>query len=78
MMTKLCVRDVMVMDFYICLLWNQLINHLSCEALRPYETSCITNTNFQDFTTYITQQGYSYDEITISNINYDWWKNMQK
>lgn len=43
-----------------------------CEAIWPIDTQEFTNSNFQDFSTYIQQLGYTYTEIDVTNINYDW------
>lgn len=43
-----------------------------CEAVWPSNATSITNTNFEDFTTYIHQLGYTYDEISLIEINYNW------
>ncbi len=45
-----------------------------CEATWPSDTTSITNTNFEDFTTYITRLGYTYNEIIITEINYNWFQ----
>lgn len=43
-----------------------------CDAIWPINTQKFTNSNFQDFTTYVQNLGYTYDDIDLTNINYDW------
>ena len=42
-----------------------------CEAIWP-SGSCITSSNFQDFSTYIHTFGYSYTTVKETNCTYDW------
>jgi hypothetical protein len=49
-----------------------------CEALWPSITTSITNVNFKDFTTYVQQYGYTYNEISLTKVNYDWLKQSEK
>jgi hypothetical protein len=41
-----------------------------CEAI--WFDSFISKSNFQDFTSYISSLGYTYDQIDITNVNYNW------
>jgi hypothetical protein len=43
-----------------------------CEAIWLRNTKSITNKNFEDFTTYVQLFGYTYDGISLTNINYNW------
>lgn len=45
-----------------------------CEAVWawPIEITNISTNNFQDFTIYIQHLGYTYDDVTLTHIRYDW------
>jgi len=42
-----------------------------CEAMWSPDITSISNTNFKDFTIYIKRFGYTYDEITLTDTNYN-------
>jgi hypothetical protein len=43
-----------------------------CDAM--WLSPCIDKGTFQNFTTYIESFGYSYDEVELENVVYDWYK----
>ncbi|HEV2916295.1 MAG TPA: hypothetical protein VGW78_00955 [Candidatus Babeliales bacterium] len=47
-----------------------------CEAI--WLNTDINKSNFKDFTTHIRSLGYSYNQVELSNINYDWYKTSDK
>ena len=49
-----------------------------CEAMWPSNIKSINNANFRDFSTYIQDLGYTYDEIELTAINYDWYSKYKK
>lgn len=46
-----------------------------CEAL--WLDTAIHKNNFQDFTSYVSSQGYTYNQININDIDYDWCQTKQ-
>jgi len=43
-----------------------------CDSIWPISTQEFTNSNFQDFTTYVQSLEYTYDDVDLTNITYDW------
>jgi hypothetical protein len=41
-----------------------------CEAI--WLNTLINKSNFQDFTSYVSSLGYTYDQIEINDIDYHW------
>ncbi|MGB8367101.1 MAG: hypothetical protein WCD44_01970 [Candidatus Babeliales bacterium] len=44
-----------------------------CEAVWPSNSKFINKTNFRDFSTYIQGLGYTYEEVELTAINYNWY-----
>lgn len=44
-----------------------------CEATWPFNIKSIKNVNFEDFTTYVNKQGYAYDDVFLTEIDYNWY-----
>jgi hypothetical protein len=47
-----------------------------CEAM--WHTSCIDKGAFQDFITYVRLLGYTYEQVEINDIDYDWYQAQDK